>query len=402
MNFTREQYLNKLVQLERNGRCKLIYSIRFCGRTQLFRSFINRLLTEGIPKSQILVYELGAWNMANLTEGARLLADLESRMKPNQTYYIILDDFHLLKHPEIVLQALAKRKELDLYLSADNMSMLDTNYIKQLFDVDVIMLHPVSYREYQDFFRESTDETWQNFIVYGGMPFMLNKQPNEEKKRHLLTLVNAYYIPHIADRHHIRNQEALSSMLHSIAAHTGVPSTYLQLSKAVSLSSATFKKHEQYLEDAFLINRAPRLDICKNRYFDSQAKFYFADHGICNACLQFTMGKDKLLETIVYNELLWRGFSVDTGVLEFFTKDQYQSTIRNRQNVDFIAHRHEKSYLIQLAISKTDFTEKHSTLVRIRLPYEKLLLCTDTVLPHKDAYGIKIMHVRDFLLSAAK
>lgn len=416
MDISRNQYLNKLIQLKRNGHCKLVYSARFCGKTHLLRTFINHLLDEGIPRPQILNYELGAWTYDYLTDGESLLADIKSQLPSGKPCYVLLDDFHLVRRPEIVLQALTSIKELDIYITTSDAALFDDECLLLFPEVDFIPLYPVSFREYRDFCHASPDTVWQDYVTYGGLPFILNKRTQEEKKSYLLSLIETCYLPDVTGRYHIRSENELHGVLVTLAAHTGTTSTYLQLSqnfvpaqpkqtyfdmdyRADTVSSATLKKHEKYLENAFLIRKSKRFDITKNRYFDSQAKFCFADHGICNACLQFKPhNQDRLLHTILYNELLLRGFSIDAGVLEYYTKDKNQMTIRNKCDVDFIARRQSETTLIQLATSDADYKAKYNTLVRIRHSCPKIILVKENVTARTDDRGIVTMGIQNYLL----
>lgn len=415
MAIEREQYLNKLIQLKRNGHCKLIYSVRFCGKTHLLRRFINHLLAEDTPRSQILFYELGAWNYAHLTDEAALLTDIKSHLSSGKPCYVLLDDFHLIRQPEMVLQELAAKKEIDVYITTSNASFLCEESLQLFSGIDPIPLYPVSYREYREFCGDSGDTIWSDFVSYGGLPFILSKPTAEEKKNYLLSLIETCYIPDIVNRYHIRNESELHGVFCTLAAHTGAASTYLQLSRDFvpapqkqvgfdaehtieTISSATFKKHEQYLENAFYIRKSKRYDIVRNRYFDSQAKFYFIDHGICNASLQFApKNDDRLFHTIVYNELVLRGFSVDTGVLEYFTKDKNQMTIRNKCDVDFIARKGTEVTLIQLATSDADYKAKYNTLNRINDSSLKIMLIKENVAAHTDDRGIVTIGIQNYL-----
>ena len=417
MAIEREQYLNKLIQLKRNGHCKLIYSVRFCGKTHLLRRFINHLLAEDTKRSQILFYELGAWNYAHLTDEAALLVDIKSHLPSGKPCYVLLDDFHLIRQPEMVLQELAAKKEIDVYITTSNASFLCEESLQLFSGIDPIPLYPVSYREYREFCGDSGDTIWSDFVSYGGLPFILSKHTAEEKKNYLLSLIETCYIPDIVNRYHVRNESELHGVFCTLAAHTGSTAAYLQLAQNFvpapekqdgfdtkltidTTSSATFKKHEQYLEDALFIRKSKRYAIIRNRYFDSQARFYFVDHGICNACLQFDPeNHDMLLYTIIYNELVLRGFSVDTGVLEYFTKDKNQMTIRNKCDVDFIARKGTDVTLIQLATSDADYAAKHNTLVRIRHACPKIILIKENVTTNTDDRGILTMGIQRYLLS---
>ena len=382
MNIERPLYIEKLKQLQRNGHCKIIYGMRFCGKTHLLHTFTNSLFQSGVSQSQVLFYEFGNFGLSHLYEGTALLTDILSKLPSDKFGYVILDDFHKIRHPEIVLQGLAKKEHLDLYLSTNCANFSEDVRLKTYFESDYIPLYPISYEEYRNHFHTtglSEEALWNNYAEFGGLPFVLCKKSAEEKRTALRMLVYNYAIPDLIKRYHIRSEKMLSELIQALAMQLGETKSYLQLSKDISshdtISSATVKKHIHFLEDAFVISPAKKYNLTTNHCYDSHARFYFMDHGICNACFNFDEAKrPQIISNIIHNELIFHGFSVDTGVVECYTKDSSRKTIRNNILIDFVARKENDCLYIQLAHSDEEYQQKQEALSHIKLPGKKLIL----------------------------
>lgn len=396
MIIERPLYIDKLKQLQMNGHCKVMYGMRFCGKTELIHTFISELYAAGVAQTRILYYEFNDWAFSHLTDGELLRADILSRLpseKTSKPYYIFLDDFHHVQHFEIVLDTLKNISYADIYISTNNISFLETFKQNTDFYCNFIPLYSVSYKEYRSccLARNIPEASiLSDYMQFGGLPFILCKKTAAEKRQALLTLLQAYAIPDITSNYHLRSEKILSDSLNTLAIHVGETKSYLQLSKDIRVhtatsksnedtstasSSATLKKYVSCLTDAFVIYPSKKCNLTKNQYYDSHARFYFSDYGILNACLNFDKASHaQLLSNMIFNELIFDGYSVDTGVYDYYTKDKTRKTIRNTCEIDFVARKGASLSFINLATTDEEYTEKLNLLKHIKLPGKKMII----------------------------
>lgn len=172
--------------------------------------------------------------------------------------------------------------------------------------------------------------------------------------------------------------------------------------KNVDLSSPTINKYLEYLVNSFLINKVERYNIKGKKYIDTPSKYYFVDLGIRNASLNFRqIEKTHLLENLIYNELLVRGYSVDVGELTIYERNENNVQTRKNVEVDFVSNLGDKRIYIQSAYSlenKDKYLEFANPLKRIKDSFKKIIITYDRVIKHYNEDGILIMNIFDFLL----
>ena len=423
MIIERKQYLDELIKKKDNGRIKIITGIRRCGKSYLlFELYKNYLLKNCIAENQIIEMALDDIENSGYRDPFKLNEYIKNKITSDKRYYIFIDEIQFsrsVKNPYIddedekitfvdTLLSLMKRKNLDIYVTGSNSKMLSKDILTQFRDRgDEIHLYPLSFAEMSSCY-EDKDKAWEDYVLCGGMPFVLEMETFEEKSRYLKGLFEETYIKDIIDRNHIKNsEEVLEVLLDFVSSAVGSLTNPLKLSKRydsekkINISNNTISKYLIYFEEAYLLYSAKRYDIKGSKYFSTPLKYYFADIGLRNARLNFRQVEEThIMENIIYNDLLRRGFNVDVGVVEYFPNVEGKTT-RVQLEVDFVINRGNLRYYIQSAFainSEEKKEQERNSLKRIDDSFKKIIIVRDNIVPRYDEYGIYYIGIRDFLL----
>ena len=423
MIIERKQYLDELIKKKDNGRIKIITGIRRCGKSYLlFELYKNYLLKNSIAENQIIEMALDDIENSQYRDPFKLNEYIKSKISDDKRYYIFIDEIQFsrsVKNPYIddedekitfvdTLLSLMKRKNLDIYVTGSNSKMLSKDILTQFRDRgDEIHLYPLSFAEMSSCY-EDKDKAWEDYVLCGGMPFVLEMETFEEKSRYLKGLFEETYIKDIIDRNQIKNSEqVLEVLLDFVSSAVGSLTNPLKLSKRydsekkINISNNTISKYLIYFEEAYLLYSAKRYDIKGSKYFSTPLKYYFADIGLRNARLNFRQVEEThIMENIIYNDLLRRGFNVDVGVVEYFPSVEGKTT-RVQLEVDFVINRGNLRYYIQSAFainSEEKKEQERNSLKRIDDSFKKIIIVRDNIVPRYDEYGIYYVGIRDFLL----
>lgn len=423
MIIERKQYLDELIKKKDNGRIKIITGIRRCGKSYLlFELYKNYLLKNRIAENQIIEMALDDIENSQYRDPFKLNEYIKSKISDDKRYYIFIDEIQFsrsVKNPYIddedekitfvdTLLSLMKRKNLDIYITGSNSKMLSKDILTQFRDRgDEIHLYPLSFAEMSSCY-EDKDKAWEDYVLCGGMPFVLEMETFEEKSRYLKGLFEETYIKDIIDRNQIKNsEEVLEVLLDFVSSAVGSLTNPLKLSKRydsekkINISNNTISKYLIYFEEAYLLYSAKRYDIKGSKYFSTPLKYYFADIGLRNARLNFRQVEEThIMENIIYNDLLRRGFNVDVGVVEYFPSVEGKTT-RVQLEVDFVINRGNLRYYIQSAFainSEEKKEQERNSLKRIDDSFKKIIIVRDNIVPRYDEYGIYYIGIRNFLL----
>ncbi len=424
MIIERKRYLDELIKKKDNGRIKIITGIRRCGKSYLlFQLYKNYLLQNGADEKQIIEIALDDIENIRYRDPFVLNDYVKSNVKNNKKYYIFIDEIQFsrsVKNPYSddsnekvtfidTLLSLMKRKNLDIYVTGSNSKMLSKDILTQFRDRgDEIHLYPLSFAEINSCY-ENTDRAWEEYVLYGGMPFIVQLETFEEKSRYLKNLFEETYIRDIIERNQIKNhEEILEVLLDFISSAIGSLTNPLKLSnrydseKKIKISNGTISKYLSYFEEAYILYAAKRYDIKGAKYFSTPIKYYFADIGLRNARLNFRQVEEThIMENIIYNDLIRRGYNVDVGVVEYFSRVEGK-TKRTQLEVDFVVNKGNVRYYIQsvFAINSEEKKEQErSSLKCIDDSFKKIIIVKDNIVPRYDEYGIYYIGIRDFLLN---
>lgn len=194
-------------------------------------------------------------------------------------------------------------------------------------------------------FVKNFEDVWNEYSMYGGMLYLLMCKSDEQKINYLNSLFNETSIKDIIERNDIKNIDVLEDILNIIPSSVGSLTNPNKLSNAFKLMKKqnialnTIKQYLDYCIDSFLIRKAYRYDVKGKNYIETPLKYYFFDIGLRNARLGFRQQEENyIMENIIYNELIIRGFNVDVGVVTTNEKNENNNYVRKQLEVDFICN----------------------------------------------------------------
>jgi predicted AAA+ superfamily ATPase len=424
--YPREQYLNKIISKKDNGRIKIITGLRRSGKSVLlFQLYRDWLIREGIHEDHIIALALDVLENAKYRNPIELDKYVRDRMDADgEKYYILIDEIQFvaeIQNPYVdnpdarisfidVVLGFMQMKNADVYVTGSNSRMLSSDILTQFRDRgDEIRVYPLSFAEFYHEYKGDKRGAWQDYYTYGGMPFVTSLETHEEKSRYLKDLFVRTYIKDVLERHEIKNDAAvLSILLDILASGIGSLTNPTKLSntfkseRQISIGSETIEKYIGYFEEAFLIEKAVRYDIKGRKYIGTPAKYYYTDSGLRNARLGFRqLEETHIMENVLYNDLIRRGMDVDVGVVEYNTKDSAGKKIRKQLEVDFVVNKGEKRFYIQSALSIAEPEKKEqeiASLKRIPDSFSKTVVVRDYLKPWQDENGIVYLGIEQFLL----
>lgn len=402
----RNLYLNKIINRRENGLIKIITGIRRCGKSYLLDPlFKNYLLADGVKEDHIIKLELDRVENEKYRDSKVLNEYIRSLIKDKDMYYVILDEIQLVKGFEFVLNGLLYEKNIDVYVTGSNSKFLSSDIITEFRGRgDQIKVNPLSFAEFSSAFDGDKYEAWNEYVTYGGMPLILSKKNDEEKSQYLKELFEQTYIKDIVERNNIQRIDILDNLINMLASSVGSLTNPQKLYDTFKsngekeLSLNTINSYIADIEDSFIVNKSTRYDIKGKKYIQTPQKYYFSDIGLRNARLNFRQQEENhLMENIIYNELLIRGYNVDVGVVEVREEGK-----RKQLEVDFVCNLGNKRYYIQSALNldtKEKTIQESRSLNNIGDSFKKIIVVKDNIKLWRTDDGIVIMGIQEFLLN---
>lgn len=425
MVIQRKQYLDELIKRRDNGRVKIITGIRRCGKSYLlFKLYKDYLIESGVKEDQII--EIALDNIENIKyrNPFNLYEYVNNFAKSGKKYYVFIDEIQFSEEVENpyaqtdsaekitfidTLLSLMRRDSLDIYVTGSNSKMLSKDVLTQFRDRgDEIHLQPLSFAEVCSVY-DNTDTAWNDYVVFGGMPYVFKLNTFEEKSRYLKDLFKETYIRDILERNDVKNSEEIfeilldfvSSSVGSLSNPTKLANRFLTENK-IKISNNTISKYLSYFEEAYVIYCAKRYDVKGGKYFSTSQKYFFADIGLRNARLNFRQVEEThLMENILYNDLLRRGFDVDVGVIEYVYREDNKLT-KKQFEIDFVVNRGNVRYYIQSAFAlptQEKIEQETRSLNLVKDSFRKIVVVKDDIVPRYDNNGIYYIGIKGFLLS---
>ena len=409
MIIQRELYLNQLIDRMHNGMIKVITGLRRSGKSFLLNNlFYEYLKSVNVPDDHIIMLRFDIEENENLLDHHVLAEYLRNQLLDNEQYYFLLDEIQEVKGFESVLNSFLRRENVDLYITGSNSKFLSSDIKTELRGRgDEIHVYPLSFKEFYTARGGTVDEAWNEYMIYGGLPMILNRKTDEQKAKYLRDLFDETYIKDIIERNNIRNVSELEELLDIMASSIGSLSNPNRISntfasvKKISLSPETVKNYLVCFENAFILSETKRYDVKGRKYINTPLKYYFEDMGLRNSRLNFRqLEEPHLMENIIYNELRLRGYNIDVGVVETNEKsdDKY---IRKQLEIDFIASLGSRKYYIQVAQGLSDSLKQQqesALLNNIRDGFRKIIIRKDNPISYIDENGIYNLYLFDFLL----
>lgn len=411
MNIARPTYLSQLVSGQGNGLIKIVTGLRRCGKSYLlFKLYYDYLRENGVADDHIIMVDLEDIRNSALREPMALVNYIDSHMVDNDMYYILLDEVQNVVDFEDVLNSYLKIDNADVYVTGSNSKFLSKDIVTEFRGRgDEIHMYPLSFSEYYSAVGGDKIEAWRNYFTYGGLPHVLQLDTHQKKSRYLENIYGSVYRKDLEERENINKIQEFDELVKLIASSIGSPCNPTKLSntfKSVSnseLSPQTIRTYLEYLENAFLIEKAERYDVKGKKYINTLSKFYMTDMGVRNAILEFRQQEEThIIENIIFNELRIRGYSVDVGIVEVRGKDATDNWYRKQFEVDFVANLGHKRYYIQSALSipdKEKMVQETNSLRNINDGFKKIIIVKDYINPWYTDEGFLIMGLFDFLLN---
>jgi predicted AAA+ superfamily ATPase len=387
-----------------------VTGIRRCGKSYLiFTIFKKYLLEQGIDEQHILEIELDKRQNKKYRDPDMILDYIESCIVDEKQYYILLDEVQLLEEFEEVLNSLLHIKNVDVYVTGSNSKFLSKDVITEFRGRgDEIHIYPLTFKEFMQVYEGDMYHGWAEYVMYGGLPLTVTMKTEEQKINYLTRLFEETYLKDIIERHHIEKPQELEDLVNVLASAIGsltnVPKIEATFKSVIqsNISANTIRQYIEYLEDAFIINKANRYNVKGRKYIGTPLKYYFEDVGLRNAKLGFRQIEEThIMENIVYNELRSRGYSVDVGVVEKRGLNQEGKTVRSYLEIDFIANLGSRRYYIQSAFSmptEEKRMKEKASLINVNDSFKKIIVVKDVVNVTRDEDGITTMSIYDFLL----
>lgn len=417
-------YLDQLINKKQNGLIKIITGIRRCGKSfLLFNLFYNHLIKSGVKESNIISLILDDDKNRKYRNPDNLSEYLYSRIKnKKEMYFILLDEVQFaLKNDEIkndneirlygILNGLLRLDNVDMYITESNSKFLSSDVLTEFRGRgDEVRVYPLSFSEYYSSCANKDKlDVWNEYSMFGGMPALILKKTDEEKIKYLKDLINNTYIKDVIERNNIKNNTVIDSLFNILASSIGSLTNPTKLantfkSNGIKVTDVTLSNYINMLKDSFIIEQAKRYDIKGKKYINSPFKYYFTDIGLRNSRINYRQQEQThIMENIIYNELIIRGFAVDVGIIEHTIRDKEKKQKQIQLEVDFVCNKGKNKYYIQSAFSipnEEKMNQETSSLDKINDSFKKIIVTQDFGKPWKTEKGYLIINIIDFLLDS--
>ncbi len=426
MEIKRDIYLEQLIDRKQNGFIKVITGIRRCGKSYLLNTlFYNHLIGEGVDEHHIIKFAFDSAEDLRLigedlfaideenrkVDPARFMDYISSCMTDSRLYYLLLDEVQKLGSFESVLNGYLRKNNMDVYVTGSNSKFLSSDIITEFEGRgDEVHVLPLSFSEFFSVYDGSKDEAFDDYMVYGGLPAAALMHKEEQKTKYLTTQVQNVYLRDIVHRFNLHSDEDIGELLDILASGISTLTNPRKLAntfksvKNSGICEATVAKYISHLEDVFLISKVKRYDVKGKRYIDTPYKVYFEDVGLRNARLNFRqIEPTHLMENIIYNELRYRGYNVDVGVVEVREKDENGKEAKKQLEIDFVANQGSRRYYIQSAYEIPNdgkWEQETRSFDKTNDSFKKIIIVERSMKPRRNDKGYVTMGVKEFLLNA--
>lgn len=402
-----------------NGNIKVITGIRRGGKsTLLFSLFKEYLLSTGVSENHIIEIELDKRKYYKFRDPIYLCDYVENivKEKKNDKYYLFIDEVQFtqkVKDKESgievsiydMLNELKAYSNLDCYVTGSNSKMLSSDIATEFRGrSSQIKVYPFSFEEFYSYRGGVASEALDEYMLYGGMPGLINEPTAEQKRSYLKNLYDEIYIKDLVEHARVQRQDVVEELLDYLASSIGSLTNANKITGAINaktsnkISDDTIAKYIKHTIDAFLISEARRYDVKGKMYFDYPNKYYYSDVGLRNVRLNYRqIDSGYIMENMIYNELIRRGYSVDVGVVE--DRSNHNKKIKE---IDFVVNNFDKKIYIQSAFRMDEQKKKETELDSLKLTgdfFKKIVIRNDIPTSFYDDDGIMHCRLIDFLLN---
>ena len=406
----RNIYLDRLIDSIGNGMIKIVTGVRRSGKSfLLFRLFAEWLQSQGIDDAHIIKVNLEDRLNKQLRDPDVLLNHIYSHILDDGHFYVLLDEVQMVPEFEDVLNSFLDKENVDVFVTGSNAKFLSKDVITEFRGRgEEIFMQPLSFGEFMSVYEGSYELGLDEYMTFGGLPQVLSYKTEKEKSNYLKGLFRKTYITDIVDRYGVRNTTELGELLDIVASCIGsltnptkIANTFASV-KNVRITNETVQKWLEYLCDSFLVAKAVRYDVKGRKYIDTPSKFYFCDLGLRNARLNFRQTENThLMENLIYNELIYRGYNVDVGVVVTEMKDEEGKRHKVQLEIDFVCNQGSKRIYVQSAYrlpTEAKQNQELFSLTKADDSFKKVVIVDEDQLVHRNDKGIVTMSLRDFLM----
>ncbi len=427
MEIQRDRYLEQIKGFMWDGQVKVITGIRRCGKSYLLNVLFRKYLLEtGVPDENIISVALDLTRDIIYRDPLVLAEYVRSRAEGRrERYYLFVDEIQMsdeVKNPYNpegrkitfydALNDLRSLPNLDVYVTGSNSKMASKDILTEFRGrSDEIHVHPLSFGEYYSAVGGDREDAFEEYAFYGGMPLILSRPDDTAKANYLKSLFSEVYLKDIVERKKVGREDVLALLPDLLCSSVGSLTNPKKIADTLrsrtgeSISQNTISSYVSHLEDAFLFSEARRYDVKGRKYFEYPYKYYCEDIGLRNARIGFRQQEmTHIMENIIYNELIIRGFSVDVGVVFSNEKNQGGSYSKVPREIDFIASKGGKRVYIQSAFALSDDEKREQELRPFALTgdsFPKIIVRKDIRKSWYDDNGVLNVSLAEFLLSDA-
>ncbi len=403
----RDSYLRRLINKRENGLVKIITGIRRCGKSFLLDPlYKDYLIKEHVKEDHIIKLDLDERRNKKYLNPDTLDEYVRSHILDDDMYYLILDEVQKVDDFESVLNGFLHIRNLDVYVTGSNSEFLSSDIVSEFRGRgDEIRVFPLSFSEFASAFYGSEEKAWQQYVTYGGMPRVLFCANESEKSIYLKQLFEKTYLSDIIERNKVQRTDVLDSLVNILASSVGsltnpnkLLNTYIS-NGVKDISINTINNYIGYLLDSFLLEKSERYDVKGKKYIHTPYKFYFSDIGLRNSRLNFRQQEEnQIMENIIFNELLVRGYNVDIGVVPIRQGDQ-----KKQIEIDFVCNQFNKRYYIQSALSldtREKTIQEERPLLSVPDNFKKIIVVKENIKAWTTEEGITVIGIKEFLLKS--
>jgi uncharacterized protein len=423
MYIQRQSYLQQLIERRENGLVKVICGLRRCGKSfLLFQIYRDYLRKEGIADDRIIQIALDDDQSVDLCNPEKLSVYIRSKITDtHQMYYLFIDEIQYaiskaeLRNHDVpvrlysVLNGLMRLGNVDIYVTGSNSKMLATDILTEFRGrSDKVELHPLSFAEVYSYLGGDRSLVYEDYAKFGGMPMAYTKRTELTKTLYLTDLFQEVYFKDIQERHSITMPHILETLTDMLCSNIGSLTNVSKLQRAIqsfqhlNIGAEVIADYLGYLTESFLFKCAKRYDVKGKRYFEYPSKYYCMDIGLRNARLNFRQQEEShIMENIIFNELVSRGYNVDVGVVKLNDTDVDGKRHQTNCEIDFVINRGMKRYYIQSALNMPDEAKTQQELrplLSVRDMFRKVIITKTAARPWLDENGVLRLGIYDFLL----
>ena len=400
MNFPRilkkrKGYIDRIKPFMQKSVAKVLTGQRRVGKSFLLYQLIEEILGEE-PDANIIYINLEDFAFSSLQTAEDLHSYIISHSKEKAKNYIFIDEIQDIPGFEKVIRSLLLNEDNDIYITGSNAKMLSGELATYLSGRYIeFKIYSLSYSEFLEFHGLTESETsYELYSRYGGLPYLLNLPLEDETvNEYLKSVYSTIVFRDVVSRYKLRNTLFLEKLIQFLSENIGNLfsakniSDYLK-SQHTTISVNQIQSYTEYLNNAFLIHRVERYDLIWKRVFEIGEKYYFENMGIRNIVIGYLItDKTKILENLVYNHLLYKGYDIKVGYY-------------GDKEIDFIGEKNGEKLYIQVALkidSDKTAEREFGNLLKIQDNYPKIVITEDTF--NGNSYqGIRHCPIRQFLM----